>query len=364
MNKLKDLCDYVNEKIRVSLLNRSNFIGVDNMLQNKGGIVESDYIQEYGYATKFQSGDILVGNIRPYLRKIWLADFDGGCSADVLCIRSKGKVSSKYIFACLCQDSFFDFVMKGSKGTKMPRGDKNRIMEYPLLESVQNKNEIGEFIFEINKKIRINNEINDNLQQLLSTIVNKYLSNSKTKKHIKLKDLLRRINDSPIESYDADIPTIDLSVMPSNSFSLTELNISSQFETNLFKMKEGNLLFGSIRPYLKKAGIAPCNGAVAGTVYQYAVIDDKFYNLVLYFLTNNQIFEFATKSSHGTKMPVINSDVLLEYPIEYTDELLSCISNIKIKEIIINNCKEIIKLSKIRDFLLPLLMNGQATISD
>lgn len=228
-------------------------------------------------------------------------------------------------------------------------------------DEISKQIKIASILDAINSKIKLNNRINDNLQQLLSLIINRHLCNAKDKKTVALKKLVKRIN-IPIDSIIKKIPTVDLSVMPSGSFSLSQLNDSANFESNLTEMKEGNILFGSIRPYLKKAGIAPCNGAVTGTIYQYEILDERFYNLILYTLTSQQIFDYATKSSHGTKMPVVNSDRLLEYPIEYTEELLDDIEILNLKDIIVRNCKENSNLTKLRDFLLPLLMNGQATI--
>lgn len=228
-------------------------------------------------------------------------------------------------------------------------------------DEISKQIKIASILDAINSKIKLNNRINDNLQQLLSLIINRHLCNAKDKKTIALKKLVKRIN-IPIDSIIRKIPTVDLSVMPSGSFSLSQLNDSANFESNLTEMKEGNILFGSIRPYLKKAGIAPCNGAVTGTIYQYEILDERFYNLILYTLTSQQIFDYATKSSHGTKMPVVNSDRLLEYPIEYTEELLDDIEILNLKDIIVRNCKENSNLTKLRDFLLPLLMNGQATV--
>ena len=71
----------------------------------------------------FEKNNILVANIRPYLKKIWFADRDGGCSADVLVFEVNKKFDPKYVYYSMFRDDFFDHVMRGSKGTKMPRGD-------------------------------------------------------------------------------------------------------------------------------------------------------------------------------------------------------------------------------------------------
>lgn len=135
---LGNLAYYVTDKVPVSELNSNTYVGVDNMMPNYGHVVISEYVPDEGYATKFIPGDILIGNIRPYFKKIWRANFEGGCSNDVLVVRSNGIVSSKYLYSCLATQHFFDFDLAGAKGSKMPRGDKEHIMRYlvPILDSI------------------------------------------------------------------------------------------------------------------------------------------------------------------------------------------------------------------------------------
>lgn len=95
-----------------------------------GGIKPSQYLPNVISATEFITRDILLGNIRPYFRKMWLSDREGGCSADVLVIRAKNQILSEYLYYALGNKSFFDYDMAGSKGSKMPRGDKTHIMNF------------------------------------------------------------------------------------------------------------------------------------------------------------------------------------------------------------------------------------------
>ena len=90
------------------------------MLPNKGGVCTSSNVPS-GAAVEYKVGDILISNIRPYFQKIWQADCNGACSADVLCIRANNKADSKYLYYLLSQQLFFDYVMSGAKGCKMPR---------------------------------------------------------------------------------------------------------------------------------------------------------------------------------------------------------------------------------------------------
>ena len=155
---------------------------------------------------------------------------------------------------------------------------------------------------------------------------------------------------------------VDLSIMPSNSISITQLNSSKNFTTNLFEMKKGDILFGSIRPYLHKAGIAPCDGVVAGTVHSYRVLKDYDYNFALFTITRPSFFDYAVNVSSGTKMPVVSSDALLSYKVPYSESVARKFAELSIQKPITENAMESQMLNEIRDWLLPMLMNGQANV--
>ena len=159
--ELGQICDYIRDRIQTV----ENYISTENMLPNKGGIYETITIPS-GTVTVYQVGDILVSNIRPYFRKIWYADRDGGCSADVLCIRAKDNVDSKYLYYLLSQQAFFDYVMSGAKGCKMPRGDKNQIMQWPVsLPPLAEQKRIAAILGSLDDKIELNRRINANLEE-------------------------------------------------------------------------------------------------------------------------------------------------------------------------------------------------------
>ncbi len=159
--KLLDICDFIN--IRTSEI--YNYISTENMLPDKGGICKAESIPS-GTVIEYKVGDILISNIRPYFKKIWRADRDGGCSADVLCIRAKENVDSKYLYYLLSQQAFFDYVMSGAKGCKMPRGDKKQIMQWPVkIPSLEVQRKIAGILGALDDKIELNRRINANLEE-------------------------------------------------------------------------------------------------------------------------------------------------------------------------------------------------------
>lgn len=130
VGKLKELCSYSNKRISTNELNLDNYISTENMLQNKSGITIANKIPTAVNVTKYEPDNILLSNIRPYFKKIWLANFSGGCSNDVLCVVPETEIPPVYLYQILEKDIFFEYVMAGSKGTKMPRGDKKWILDY------------------------------------------------------------------------------------------------------------------------------------------------------------------------------------------------------------------------------------------
>ena len=164
--KLSDICDYGKDRIEVSSLDNSIYISTENMLPNRAGVTTATTLPTGEYTPSFEIDDTLVSNIRPYFKKIWKATFSGGCSADVLVFKAKENVSKEYLYYVLADDEFFKYSMTTSKGTKMPRGDKTSIMNYPVkLPPLPTQQKIAAILSSLDDKIELNNKINTNLEQ-------------------------------------------------------------------------------------------------------------------------------------------------------------------------------------------------------
>lgn len=129
--KLGEVAFYPNDKISVDKIGANHYVGVENLLKDKAGILFSDQLPNAATATCFKYNDILLGNIRPYLKKIWLSNTEGGASGDVIVIRtSSDNILPNYLFKLLSSDKFFNYFNLYTKGAKMPRGDKNAIAKF------------------------------------------------------------------------------------------------------------------------------------------------------------------------------------------------------------------------------------------
>ncbi|MFP7707537.1 restriction endonuclease subunit S [Trueperella sp. LYQ141] len=133
---LGEVATYSKSRIAYDQVSCDCFVGVDNMIAHTGGIRRANFVPSQNYFTEYLVGDVLIGNIRPYLRKIWLANNTGGCSGDVLAIRIKNKynrlITPGYLYHSLSSSRFFLYAVRHSKGGKMPRGDKSSIMRYTI----------------------------------------------------------------------------------------------------------------------------------------------------------------------------------------------------------------------------------------
>lgn len=128
MVRLGDVCVEIRERIPSTGVSPENYVTTDNMIKACGGIRPADSVPAGTSLVRYATGDVLVSNIRPYLRKVWLADRDGGCSSDVIVFRrDRHDLAPEYLFRVLSQDGFSNYVMQNVSGTKMPRGKRDWI---------------------------------------------------------------------------------------------------------------------------------------------------------------------------------------------------------------------------------------------
>ena len=164
---LGDVCSYRKER---RITEKRYYVSTENILQNYQGIECFDSNEKIS-GDAFDKNDVLMGNIRPYLKKVCFANFDGVCNADVLVFKSE-TLNPKYLHCILANDSFINYVMSSVKGSKMPRGDKNFIMQYPLsYPSELEQTKISNFIGILTKRIEVQNKIIKHRKSLIFSLV-------------------------------------------------------------------------------------------------------------------------------------------------------------------------------------------------
>ena len=173
--KINDVCKIISEKINSDLLDNNSYISTENMLPNFQGICSATSLPK-GNVTSFKINDILLSNIRPYFKKIWFSKFDGGCSNDVIVLRANNNIIlNKYLYYSLTNDGFINYYVASCKGTKMPRGNKDALLDWQInVPSINDQQHIVNTIGTIDDLIENKQQIIDRLKDISTLIYKQY----------------------------------------------------------------------------------------------------------------------------------------------------------------------------------------------
>ncbi|MCR2031664.1 restriction endonuclease subunit S [Alistipes timonensis] len=385
--ELEHVCDYVNNRTTSSM----NYISTENMLPNKGGISESTIIPP-GTTIEYKIGDILISNIRPYFQKIWCADRCGGCSADVLCIRAKENTDSKYLYYLLSQQAFFDYVMSGAKGCKMPRGDKKQIMQWPVnIPAIDVQKKVVAILSSLDNKIRLNRRINDNLEEQAKALFKSWFVDFEPFKNGPFADselgkipqgwtigTLSDVGDvigggtpsKAVSEYYTNegiawITPKDLSTNNCKFISRGETDISElgYKNSNAKLMPRGSILFSSRAPigYISIAKNEICTNQGFKSI-----VPQKAGTCFIYYFLRNNTSKIESMASGSTFKEASGGLMKLLKVIIPTKEILTNFEKAvqPLFDMQENNEDESIRLSVLRDTLLPKLMSGELSVEE
>lgn len=314
-------------------------------------------------------------------------------SGDIALVRPiQNKSDANYLYYLISSKIIKNQLTTSSQQTKIRHTSPKYIMNcYAFIPNLHEQKKIGALLRKVDELILLNKKNNSELEQMARTLYNywfiqfdfpdengrpykssggKMIWNEELKREIpegwEVKSLYDLVCVNKVKMKpDKKKLLIDLSVMPTNSISLNILNQGDSLKSNLFKMNQFDILFGSIRPYLLKAGFSPIDGLVTGTIHSISPLNSNCYNFLLLTFCSKSLFNYAIQYSKGTRMPVISIDNLLNYQIPFSSKIVSKFNKIlNFKEVIANNIIANQELTSLRDFLLPLLMNGQAVIKE
>nr|PMI86539.1 hypothetical protein BCU35_02150 [Vibrio lentus] len=174
---LNDVAKYCSSRTNTDSISLENYISTENMLAEKKGVTAASKLPTAKTVAAYKSGDILVSNIRPYFKKIWLAEGSGGRSNDVLGFESVSENTDSYLMNLLYQDTFFEYMTRTSKGAKMPRGDKTAIMNWEMaVPPVELREAFSAIVDKFHQLIPQNRAQNVTLESLRDTLLPKLLS--------------------------------------------------------------------------------------------------------------------------------------------------------------------------------------------
>ena len=370
-SELSSLCSYAKGKVSVDTLSKRNYVSTENMVPNKGGIVDAGALPSAQYTQQYMKDDILVSYIRPYFKKIWMADDDGGCSNDVLVFRAECGCDSTFLYYVLANDAFFNYASATSKGTKMPRGDKTAIMQYEVpCFNHETQLRIGKLLRSIDDRITVNKKINDNLQQQAFSVFDNLIANAEN-------------NDCTVSDYAFLNPKRTLAKnQVSRSIDMSQLSTSGAFPSG-WEMKpfnggmrftNGDTLLARITPCLENGKTAFIDflddSEVAFGSTEYIVLAPKNDTPpeMLYCLARYPAFvDYAVKNMNGSSgRQRVSAETVGQYRLPLFDKH----SLVLFKEVVSPmflkmryNSLENMRLAELRDALLPKLMSSEINVS-
>lgn len=394
--KLGDICEYSRNRISISEVNLCNYVSTENLLKERAGKTIADSIPEQANLCEYNKGCTLISNIRPYFKKIWFANTRGGCSNDVLVYKPNNGINDKWLYYLLSQDSFFDFVMSGTKGTKMPRGDKSQIMKFPVaLPPLDEQRKIAGVLSALDDKIELNNKINRNLEAQAQAIFKSWFIDFEPFKNGKFIDSeLGKIPEGwKVYRLSELCEIITKGTTPTTlkrSFKNKGINfIKAENISNNHLIDKTKLAFIDIQTHelLSRSQLKPFDilFTIAGTIGRFAIVlpdiipantnqaiaiirCKDIYTLLVYsmFLCGNHLTYFNSKVVQAVQanlsLSTIGSLPMLLPPKAVVERYISIVY--PLFKLTFDNSDESSHLAQLRNALLPKLMTGKVNISD
>lgn len=384
---LSEVSVYRKDRISSDKVNKENYISTENMLPNRGGVESATTVASAKTFSAYKKGDILLSNIRPYFKKTWYADKEGGCSNDVLVVKAGKSVDSKFLYYVLSDNNFFNYSTVTSKGTKMPRGSKNAIMKYwvPDLDLPTQK-KIADILSSYDELIEANNRRIELLEQVAQELYKEWFvrfrfpgyENAKFEDGIPEGWAIKRMNefcyvtdgthDTP-KPVDVGVPLVTGRCISSGFVDFdAAYNISETDHIGIKKrsgLKSGDILFSNIgtvgnccvvdynREFSVKNVIIFKPETMRDTAYLY------------YWMTSSTMQEIFGTQTNGASQQFVGLTFMRRYKLLVPkDDILEAFAE-KVSPIVeqkrLSHQKNL-NLAAQRDMLLPRLMSGKLEV--
>ena len=380
MKQLKDIAIYVSDKIDTKSMNILDYISTDNMLPERGGIIPCATKPKASRVTQYLPGDVLVSNIRPYFKKIWFSNRIGGCSNDVIVFRvlDENKTYPKYLYYLLSQDIFFDYMMSGSNGTKMPRGNKKLIPEFTFNDvDIEKQKRIADILSAYDNLIENNQKQIKLLEEAAMRLYKEWFVNLRFPGYENTK-IVDGVPDGWSRKKLIDIADITMGQSPKSEYyndkqqglpfhqGVTNYGyrfvIDDTYSTSYTRIAEAGSILFSVRAPVGRMnitknkivigrGLAAINHREGLQSFLFYMLKNRFYKDDL--IGNGAIYASITKSALHSQEFLIPSDNLAN---KFNSVAKS------IDQQITNADRQIILLKQARDKLLPKLMNGDIEV--
>jgi len=384
---------------------RTPYIGLEHIVEGglhlNGQAVASEATSA---KTRFRRGDVLFGKLRPYFRKVVRPKFDGICSTDIWAVRAKNGVDQGFLFYRMASQEFVDKSMGASTGTRMPRADWGFLSQWDMpLPPLAEQKTIASVLGALDDKIELNRRMNATLEAMARALFQSWFvdfdpvrAKLDGRKPVGLDDTTAALfpdhfEDSPPEHIPkgwtagklGDIgtnsrrgvpprdiapntPYIALEHMPRRCIALGDWDNSADVASCKSAFKKGEILFGKLRPYFHKVGVAPFDGVCSTDILVLAPKSPEWFGFLLGHASRDELIQFTDLASTGTKMPRTNWSDISSFRVALPPKAIADAFTRIIQPMldrIHTNLHQSRTLVNLRDALLPKLLSGELRVT-
>jgi len=378
--KLGDIAEVVSDRVSISKATLDNYISTENMINDFGGVMKAEKLPIATSVNSFNQNDILFSNIRTYFKKVWLSKFNGTVSPDVLVFKAReNKCISAHLYYSLCNPDFTEYSVLTSKGAKMPRGDKDALLNFIIsLPPLPEQTAIASVLSSLDNKIDLLHRQNATLEKMAETLFRQwFVEEAKEEWEMgKLGDVLHSIESGSRPKGGID-PALNVGIPSIGAESINGIgnyNFSkTKFITMEFfkKMKRGIIEDYDVLIYKDGAYVGRKGMFGKGFPFKECSVNEhvfilrtneKLNQIFLYFLLQED--ELAQLNANSAQ-PGLNQEAMksFEIVIPPREKLVDFEKIVKpwVDKIFFNST-QIRTLTALRDTLLPKLMSGEVKV--
>ena len=324
---------------------------------------------------RVKSGDIVYSRRGDVTLRALIREHQNGwlCGTGSLMVRlGEGMVDPRFVSYYLSDPSIREWIQRHAVGATMPNLNTSIMGAVPFIHPpLSEQRAIAGILGALDDKIELNRRMNRTLESMARAVFRQWFVESngvESWKVGKLGDVAENIRCSAnAEDIEPETHYIGLEHMPRGSIALSEWGNASELASNKFIFKEGEFLFGKLRPYFHKVGIAPIDGVCSTDILVIAPKSPDWYGFVLGHISSVELINHTNAASTGTKMPRTSWSDIANYEVaippvkmakEFSEMFLPMAQQIRA------NIMQSHMLASLRDTLLPRLMRGEVRVKD
>ena len=285
----------------------------------------------------------------------------------------KAKVDPMFLYYFFTGEEQKEYVRANAIQTGVPHTNLGILRDtLVLFPSLEEQVSISRMLGALDDKIDLNCRMNETLEATARAIFRSWFVDSTEQERSRewRQGRLGEVADNPRRGVDpaemqSETPYIGLEHMPRKSIALDQWGASEDLTSGKFSFFRQEILFGKLRPYFHKVGVAPVDGVCSTDILVLVPKREIYFGLLLGYVSSEEFVSYTDRSSAGTKMPRTNWADMARYEITIPpDPVASAYSDLvrPLVERIIANIHESRTLATLRDTLLPKLLSGEIRV--